>query len=264
MNNKSPLRYPGGKTRACKVIEGELLENCDLSRFKVLVSPFFGGGSFEFYMQNKYGLKVNANDKFEPLYTFWQTLKNEQEVLCEEVKKLKNITKEKFIDYRNKIMDLDDPLQQAAYYFVINRCSFSGSTLSGGYSQEASKKRFTNNSIKTLEDIDLSKIKFYNLDCIEFIEKKAKQKCLLFLDPPYFLDKKSKLYGNNGDMHENFDHDKLAEVLKTKTNWVLCYNNCDYIKDLYKDFKIIDTSWSYGMNKTKTSSEILIFNFDDT
>jgi len=261
MNNKSPLRYPGGKTRACKIIEEKLRENCDISNFTAIVSPFFGGGSFEFYMQNKYGLKVIGNDKFKPLYTFWQTLKNDKDALCEEVKKLKSITKDKFVEYRNKIMTLDNPLQQAAYYFVINRCSFSGSTLSGGYSQEAAKKRFTNNSIKALESIDLSRVKFYNLDCVDFIEKKSKDKCLLFLDPPYFLDKKSKLYGNNGDMHENFDHVKLADILKTKQNWILCYNDCDYIKELYNDFTIIETSWSYGMNKSKNSSEILIFNF---
>ncbi len=38
----------------------------------------------------------------------------------------------------------------------------------------------------------------------------------------------------------------------------MTYNNCDYIKNLYKDFKIIETYWSYGMNKSKESSEIVI------
>ena len=52
--------------------------------------------------------------------------------------------------------------------------------------------------------------------------------------------------------------EKLYKILKTKTNWLLTYNNCDYINNLYKDYKIIETSWSYGMNKTKKSSEIVI------
>ena len=38
----------------------------------------------------------------------------------------------------------------------------------------------------------------------------------------------------------------------------MTYNNCQYIKDLYKDFIILDIDWSYGMNKTKESSEIVI------
>lgn len=38
----------------------------------------------------------------------------------------------------------------------------------------------------------------------------------------------------------------------------MTYNNCDFIKDLYKDYKILETGWSYGMNKSKKSSEIVI------
>ena len=35
-------------------------------------------------------------------------------------------------------------------------------------------------------------------------------------------------------------------------------NYCEYIKNLYKDYLIIDVNWSYGMNKSKASSEIII------
>ena len=52
ISNKSPLRYPGGKTRACKKLEEILNENFNIRDFDNLVSPFFGGGSFEFYIQN--------------------------------------------------------------------------------------------------------------------------------------------------------------------------------------------------------------------
>ena len=59
-------------------------------------------------------------------------------------------------------------------------------------------------------------------------------------------------------MHESFDHNKLFTCLSTKTNWIMTYNKCNYITDLYKDYKIIDIGWSYGMNKSKESSEIVI------
>ena len=38
----------------------------------------------------------------------------------------------------------------------------------------------------------------------------------MFLDPPYYLENNSKLYGNNGDMHEDFNHEKLFNILKSK------------------------------------------------
>ena len=80
-------------------------------------------------------------------------------------------------------------IEQAKQYFIINRCSFSGATSSGDFSKDASIKRYTLSSINKIELLD-----FTNNNTI------------IFLGPPYYLEKKSKLYGNNGDMHENFNH----------------------------------------------------------
>ena len=75
LHNVSPLRYPGGKTRACKIIDNILTEQFDITQYDTLCSPFFGGGSFEFYFQNKYNHKLIVNDKFPPLYHFWKQVK---------------------------------------------------------------------------------------------------------------------------------------------------------------------------------------------
>ena len=90
----SPLRYPGGKTRACKIIETVILEHFDINCFDTLVSPFFGGGSFELYIQNKYKLKLIVNDIFTPLYNFWKQVKVDKIGLCQELKKIKSVSKE--------------------------------------------------------------------------------------------------------------------------------------------------------------------------
>ena len=55
---------------------------------------FFGGGSFEFYIQNK--------------YNFWKQVKNDKTVLCDELRKISSITKDDFINYRKIIMTLND------------------------------------------------------------------------------------------------------------------------------------------------------------
>tara|TARA_R110000764_G_C10928588_1_gene374719 strand:+ start:62 stop:889 length:828 start_codon:yes stop_codon:yes gene_type:complete len=258
INNKSPLRYPGGKTRACKKLEIILNENFDMNLFTHMISPFFGGGSFEFYMQNNYGIKIIANDKFTPLSNFWNICKSNNNEICEELyKNIGKIDKNEFSNLRLKIMSEPNKLAQSIMYFIINRCSFSGATLSGGFSAQASEKRFTKSSIDRIKKLNLNNFEIYNLDFEEFINNNNTNN-LIFLDPPYYLEKKSNLYGNNGDMHEYFDHLKLHECLSTKSNWFMTYNNCDYIKNLYKHFKIIKTGWSYGMNKSKKSSEIVI------
>jgi DNA adenine methylase len=258
INNKSPLRYPGGKTRACKKLDNILKEHFDISKFDNFISPFFGGGSFEFHIQNNYQLNIIANDIFLPLYNFWSICKIDKENLCNELtKKIDLIDKKEFISLREKIME-NNKLNQSIMYFIINRCSFNGSTLSGGFSLEASKKRFTKSSVDKISKLDLTSFDIYNLDFEEFINNNQDTKNLMFLDPPYYLEKASTLYGTNGDIHDKFEHDKLYKCLLTKKNWLMTYNNCEYIKNLYKDFKIIETSWSYGMNKSKKSSEIVI------
>ena len=259
MKNKSPLRYPGGKTRACKKLEEILNKKYNIDNFNNFISPFFGGGSFEFYIQNNYNLNIIANDKFKPLYTFWNICKNNKEKLCNELNNyLSNIQKEDFNRLRAEIMNENDELKQSVMYFIINRCSFSGATLSGGFSLESSQKRFTQSSIDRVNNLNLTKFNIFNLDFEEFINNNDDENNFIFLDPPYYLEKKSKLYGNNGDMHESFDHTKLYNCISRKKNWLMTYNNCDFIKNLYKEFEIIETNWSYGMNKNKKSSEIVI------
>jgi DNA adenine methylase len=117
--NKSPLRYPGGKTRACKKLETIMKEHFDISDFGNLISPFFGGGSFEFYIQNNYKLNIIANDKFTPLYNFWNICKIDKENLCRELtKKIDLIDKEEFTCLRKAIMGETNKLNQGIMYFT--------------------------------------------------------------------------------------------------------------------------------------------------
>lgn len=255
--NKSPLRYPGGKTRACKILEEVLLKYFDVENINTIYSPFFGGGSFEFHLQKKFNFNIICNDKFKQLYNFWNICKSDKNLLCEKLYLIKSISKKEFHIIRTNIINEENSLLQAYYYFIINRCSFSGATLSGGFSEESSKKRFTKSSIDRINNLNLSKYEIYNEDFTSFINTKC-DSGIIFLDPPYYLKKYSKLYGNNGDMHENFNHELLYNTIKNKKNWIMTYNNCEFIRNLYKLFTIIEVNWAYGMNKSKKSSEIII------
>ena len=262
MNNKSPLRYPGGKTRACKVLDEIFKKNFNIELCDNIVSPFFGGGSFEFFLQNNYGLKLIVNDKFTPLFNFWEQCKTNNNELTTKLTEYykKGIDKETFRNIREMIMETENELEQAVYYFIINRCSFSGATLSGGFSEQSSKGRFTESSITRISNLNMEEISIKNLDFSDCMEQSVNSKSIIFLDPPYYLGEKSRLYGNNGDMHENFNHKELYDNVIKYDKWIITYNDCEYIRLLYKDYSIIDVDWSYGMNKSKKSSEIVIIN----
>jgi DNA adenine methylase len=253
--NISPLRYPGGKTRAINILYNELLAN--FPNRKMLLSPFFGGGSFELFLSSK-GYTIVGNDLFTPLYKFWITTQTNREILIDRVKELMPVSKESFHALRKKIIDDDtDAITIATSFFIINRTSFSGATLSGGFSEEASKTRLTDSSVKRLSDCNVEKIIFSNVDCNIFLDNHPETATtVIYADPPYYI--KDFIYGKDGNMHDSFDHKMFAEKIRKRNDWIISYNNCDYIKKLYDGCRIIPTSWSYGMNKSKNSSEIII------
>ena len=248
---KSPLRYPGGKTRAIKHLLPHIPEGD-------ICSPFLGGGSLELVLSKDRA--VYAYDAFYPLYNFWNCLLTDKNYLVAQVKKLHPLDKETFKALRMLLRGYDPTqgksVELAAAYFAINRSSFSGATLSGGFSQQAADGRFNENSIKRLANFDAPSLKVGFLGFEESIERHKNQ--FLYLDPPYFLEEKSKLYGKNGDMHEGFNHKSLHSLLTNRQNWLLCYNDCDFIRQHYADYEIVPAAWAYGMNKSKKSNEVFI------
>lgn len=251
MSFKSPLRYPGGKTRAIKILEG-YVETYFPGR-TVLLSPFLGGGSFELSMA-ALGLTIHGNDLFHPLYTFWKTAQEDAAVLADRVKEQMPVSKEKFLELRSNILT---STEMARDYYIINRCSFSGSTFCGGYSKQAAEGRLTESSLLTLQSVDLSKVHLTNLDAIAFLELHPPiTNTFIYADPPYYIE--TYLYGKDGDMHEGFNHAAFAMALRARSDWILSYNDCEYIRTLYAGCRFFEESWSYGMNKSKKSSELII------
>jgi DNA adenine methylase len=251
------LRWAGGKSRAaCKIVD--YIPNGN----KVCVSPFFGGGSVEFLLKTK-GWKIYAYDASHSLICFWKYVQNNPLELKKEVQKFFPLTKLEFREIQDKLISYEidkiDNVFTAAYFYVLNRSSFSGTTLSGGMSPGFA--RFNQKSIDKLEkfSIYLNNISFKCADFQETIPNHSKD--FLFCDPPYWLSKeKSNLYGINGNLHRFFDHQKLYELLSSRQNWILCYNDCQTIRNLYQKYEIIPLSWKYGLGNSKTSKEILIRN----
>lgn len=250
----SPLRYPGGKSRAINILKEHVHQYYPDRR--ICISPFLGGGSFELSMMSECD-HVYANDKFFPLYTFWNEWKTNSVNLVDAVQQLHPVTKEQFHYYRNSIDTVPTTLLKAAYYYVINRCSFSGATFCGGFSQESAERRFNQSSIDRLKDVNLTKISFSCLDAVEFLHQHPEtSETYVYADPPYYIT--NYVYGRDGDLHEQFDHKAFAEYIQTRSDYLISYNDCEYIRDLYKNSTILSVQWSYGMNKTKKSNEILI------
>lgn len=258
MNNalitRGLLRYPGGKYRAVKILDDFIPSGVTSVR-----APFFGGGSFELYLTRR-GIAVTGYDSFSQLATFWGQVIKDPETIADKVSPyLEKVDKDSFkklqTHLKNDTFFLNDT-DTASAFFIVNRCSFSGSTLSGGYSSYAASQRFTRTSVERLRNFHNPLITVSHGDA--FDEIPLGEEDFLFLDPPYALEHQS-LYGVNGSHHQGFDHERLRDtVSSTGRDFLLTYNNSDYIRDLWSGYTQIETSWSYGMNSSKESSELII------
>jgi len=133
-NQGSCLRYPGGKSSTRKFILQHIPDDCH-----TLISPFFGGGSVELeFLKRHPENRVLANDKFAPLTNFWLHLKNDQNLRTEILRRFERkriFNKEAFSQMEQKLQDqFERTLKQAADFYVMNRCSYNGTTLSGEFS----------------------------------------------------------------------------------------------------------------------------------
>ena len=262
----TPLRYPGGKSRVAKEIVGYF------PSFSTYREPFIGGGSV--FLETKSTMPEKTywiNDLNQNLISFWAKTKNDLDNLVNEITSLKiqftNDGRGLYKHLRNGYAPDDDMLKIATRFFILNRITFSGLTDSGGYSEESFKKRFTDSSLEKLlfSSKLLQEVKITNLDYSSLLSEVG-QDVFIFLDPPYFSQKNSKLYGENGDLHTQFKHDAFAEeVLNCKHKWMITYDDSPYIRDLFQGHYIYDWDIQYGMGSKRGSlkkgKELIITNY---
>lgn len=254
---RSPLRYPGGKTRARSIIVPEINRQCAMR----LISPFIGGGSVELaWLERNRGSVVEAYDLYKPLVAFWRHALSNPQGVASLSKMHMPCSKELFYELQKKLGDMKG-IEQAAAFFVVNRCSYSGSTNSGGMSP--GHGRFTDSAIKRLNDFRAKgmSVKHRNsLNVLEEMLNRDPDGCAVYLDPPYDITG-AKLYGKKGSTHAGFDHVRLAQLCNAlnESGWklLLSYNDSYRIRELYSNFEIAPATWSYCM-RSGQSSEILI------
>ncbi len=263
---RSPLRYPGGKSRAVEKI-GAVIPPFDEYR-----EPFVGGASICLYLKQKFPTKKFwINDIYKDLAVFWQQTQINSDEVIEQIWNWKSEFSDGKILYKflRENKDNFDQIKLAAAFFVFNRVTFSGTTEAGGFSRQAFEKRFTDSSIERLQVIPeiLKDMKITNSD-YEAVINKSGGNVFLFLDPPYFSATNSALYGKNGNLHKIFDHERFARNLKNCPHkWLLTYDDSPFIRELFSFANIQEQTFTYGMrNVTKDSKqieqELFISNYD--
>tara|TARA_B100000965_G_scaffold146836_1_gene122348 strand:+ start:425 stop:1261 length:837 start_codon:yes stop_codon:yes gene_type:complete len=272
---KTPLRYPGGKSRACSKMESYFP---DLTKYTEFREPFLGGGSVALFVSKKYPhLKVTVNDLYEPLANFWVNLQMFGDDLTKELRNLKitNCNQDSarclFAEMKDIVSNNEyTDLERAVAFYVVNKCSFSGLTESSSFSAQASDSNFSMRGIEKLPEyselISHWHINQYSYEYL--LRENIHDGIFMYLDPPYEI--KIPIYGKRGAMHKYFDHDKFADDCnKSKINMLISYNSSQIIKDRFKNWNVGEFDLTYSMRTTgdymknqKDRKELLLFNYE--
>ena len=253
---KTPLRYPGGKSKAIKTLSPWFPKT--ISEYR---EPFIGGGSIAIEVtKSNPDIPVWINDLYVPLYNFWVQLRDRGEELSQRVREEKQRTldegdkdkvtasaKELFNRYKAEIDTYDD-FEKAVAFFIMNKCSFSGLTENSTFSQSASNSNFSLVGADKLAQFSklIKDWKITNIDYSEVMKENGSSDTFVFLDPPY--DIKDFLYGKNREMHKSFDHDRFADdVYNCVHKFMITYNLNDRLKELYKNYNLKEWKLRYSM-----------------
>ena len=273
---KTPLRYPGGKSRACTKM-GQFFP--DLREYVEFREPFLGGGSVAIHVSKLYPhLKIVVNDLYEPLINFWVNLQTFGDELTKELKGLKvtNCNQDSarclFAEMKDVINDSNHTdLERAVAFYVVNKCSFSGLTESSSFSAQASDSNFSMRGIEKLPEYS-EIISHWHINSYSYeycFRTDIHDGLFMYMDPPY--DIKDNLYGKKGAMHKCFDHDKFAADCDehNNINMLISYNSDQLVKDRFKDWKASEFQLTYTMRSVgeymrdqQERKELLLFNYE--
>ncbi len=248
---KTPLRYPGGKSRAVSKLFQFFP---DLSSYKEYREPFIGGGSVAIEITKRYpDIEIWVNDLYEPLYNFWCELQHTGSEMQKELENLKGVHCNQdsarclFQEMKDIINDEEkSKIDRAIAFYIVNKCSFSGLTESSSFSAQASDSNFSLRGIQRLSEYQ-ELIQSWVITNLSYERMLSDEKNVFtYLDPPY--DIKDNLYGKKGGMHKRFDHDQFASDCDTFTSpMLISYNSSQLVKDRFKEWTAGEFAHTYTM-----------------
>ena len=270
---KTPLRYPGGKSRACQKMD---VYFPDLREYKEYHEPFLGGGSVAIHVTKKYPhLDIWVNDLYEPLYNFWRVLQDSGAELAEQIGELKSqhpepgSAKDLFLKSKETVNDYNESdTSRAVAFYIVNKCSFSGLTESSSFSKQASVSNFSVRGIEKLPGYS-QLIKDWKITNLSYEQLLTDNKqCFTYLDPPY--DIRDNLYGRKGSMHNGFNHDDFAtDCDRFVGHQLISYNSSQLVKERFQGWEVGEFDLTYTMRSVgeymreqKERKELLLFNYD--
>lgn len=248
------IGWIGGK----KLLRKEIINRFPKEKIGRYIEVFGGAGWILFAKERHAELEV-YNDVNGDLVNLFRCVKYHCQELQRELSFILN-SRELFNNFLNQYnLDGMTDIQRAARFFVLIKTSYGSTVRTYGC-----VKKDINAMVDYLTDIQkrLSKVVIENKDFEGLIKIYDKHDALIYLDPPYYGTE--KYYSSK---FSKDDHERLNRILKNlKGKFILSYNDCDYIRKLYKDFNIEEVCRQHNLvgryaDRENVYKELIIRNY---
>lgn len=256
IDTKSLLNWVGGKRLLRKTIAPLVPE--DIISY---IEPFGGAGWVLFYKDKWADLEI-YNDLDGRLVNLFRVVKYHPEALKEELRYLLG-SREIFMQFLGQD-GITDIQKAARFLFVITR-SFGGKGCTFGSVKKSSggAGKSQENILYKIDSIHkrLDKVLVENRDFEKLITQYDHEGAFFYCDPPYTFG-----CGYKTTSTEDFGHERLRDCLKNiQGRFLLSYDDSEKVRELYKDFEMIEVERLNGINnncrKNKIFKELLIANY---
>jgi DNA adenine methylase len=220
----------------------------------------FGGAAWILLYKNKWARNEVYNDLDNRLVNLFMQLKWHTEVVVQEYEFMLN--SRSLFDQIKENKGITE-IQKAARFLFLLKNSFGslgshfGTSKKSGGAALGSRENLVNKL--RLINKRLDKVVIENKSYEEIIDYYDEETNFFYCDPPYY-------HGSTYDNSKKFDHKNLRNLLtEISGRFLLSYDNCPEVKELYKDFNIIEITRSKGINSKaadKDYHELIISNYD--
>lgn len=235
---RSPFRYPGGKTWFVPTFRDWLNNLCP--KPEILVEPFAGGGIisltalFEDFVSSAVMVEID-----EDIAAVWQTVvDNQSEWLAKRILDF-NLTKESAVQ---EISRTDVDTKEKAFQTILRNRTLHGGILAEGAGflkhgengKGIHSRWYPATLAKRFSDLSFiaDRITFRQEDGMEVIREYSRRRdAVFFIDPPYTAG--GKKAGRRLYRHFSLDHERLFALCESvKGDFLMTYDNADEVKDL--------------------------------
>jgi len=251
---KAPFGWVGGKSQLAKDIVALMPKH-------VTYIEVFGGALSVLYTKERSKVEI-VNDINSKLINLHRTIRNNPHTLQIYLNRLL-ISRELFLDIKQGRLKPRNNIEKAAFYLFLITQSFGSK---GEHFAMAKSGRKPKNIYKSYTKWSkrLKGVIIENMHFAKLITQYDSKDAFFYLDPPYVNTE--HYYKNTGGFGAK-EHNELAAILgNIKGKFLLSYNDCNLVRELYKDFNIIQSKEiRYSLNnksKKRKVKEVFITNYD--